>query len=255
MKTRVQAIECDGFAYFNRMADGIDVLSVEYDATACFGMFDRVVHRAKAALDGVPNAAVRPILSVADAVILAWVESGGRINNQGDEQVFTAELAKYINPLEMLGLIGESLRHAPVTLLADENGLSIEVEVTLERVCACLALTRAFEGARLLGDADKKAEAAYCLMVAATSVGLIEPVNNIAVGSLTAEIVARIRAKTAALGGQRKAANAAKRPPNPERTAALDLKAKRPELSAKQIKTRLGLRASERTISGWLAVC
>lgn len=254
MKTKIQAFDHNGFAFFDRMAVGIDVLAAKYDEACCFGMFDRVIVRARFALAGVSSEAVRPILGVADAIICSWAESGGKVRHNGVEQPFNAELAKFVNPLDLLGLIAESLRRVPVTLLAAENRLTAETEVTLERVSACLALTRAFEGLRLMETDDRHA-AAFCLMTASNAVGLIEPVNNVAVGTLSDEIIARIRARTSALGGLKKAANAATKPPNPERLAALELKAKRPKLSADQIKTRLSLKASPRTIRGWLAAC
>jgi hypothetical protein len=52
------------------------------------------------------------------------------------------------------------------------------------------------------------------------------------------------------LGGKTKAANAK---PNPERAQALQYASEHPGLSALQIKTRAKLRASERTIRGWLS--
>jgi len=54
-------------------------------------------------------------------------------------------------------------------------------------------------------------------------------------------------------GGKAKAANAK---PNPEKLTAIELARAHPELSATQIKTRAKLRASDRTIRGWIAeVC
>lgn len=52
-------------------------------------------------------------------------------------------------------------------------------------------------------------------------------------------------------GGKAKAAKA-KDKPNPEREAATKLATDQPTLSATQIKMRLGLRASDRTIRGWI---
>lgn len=249
MRTTESAIKRPSFAVFDRHAEVEGLKSISFDARECFGMLERIAERARAALEGIPERAIRPILMCGDVIIASWMESGGTVRADG-ERPFTAELARRIHPLDILGLVAKSLRLVPITLLGEKNGLAEDVEVTLERLCASFALTRLVEGARQLNEPSTAQAGAYNLMQAATAIGLIEAFSSIETGSLREEIETRVRSKNAATAGKGKAAKAQ---PNPEKQIALDLKRQNPVLSAKQIKARGKLRAGERTISGWVS--
>lgn len=83
-----------------------------------------------------------------------------------------------------------------------------------------------------------------------TLIGEYHTLGQLAVAMSAMASVREEQRQERAKGGYAKAANAK---PNPEKAQAIEFAREHPGLSALQVKTRAKLRASERTIRGWLA--